>query len=102
MNCSYCHGDHEPDTPEMYVEFRGYRLSPPFLCMCCGKETCGRQFAYGRTCGVCDMGACEPQNTAYRPEYAHEKQEWTFLGDAETSMRLFAEHVNAILLETHA
>jgi len=34
-------------------------LTPPFHCMCCGAETCYKQWAYGRSCGTCDTGACQ-------------------------------------------
>ena len=30
-----------------------------------------QQFGYGRTCGPCDMGACDPQNKSFDKKYAH-------------------------------
>lgn len=57
--CRYCWGKHKPDTPMCYVEFDGRRYRPPFQCLCCGKEICGPQFAFGRNCGYCDMGRCQ-------------------------------------------
>jgi len=74
--CSACGGHHEPDSEDSWVEYEGYRFSPPFKCMCCGKEICARQFAYGRCCGPCDMGACQPGNTAYRPTATHADPAW--------------------------
>ncbi len=72
MSCKHCFGEHEPDTPDAYVEYaNGKRIFAPFNCVCCGIETCGRQFAFGARCGVCDTGACDPRNKSYQPEYAH-------------------------------
>lgn len=69
--CWHCYGQHEPDTDETYVDFRGYRFCRPFRCMCCGDETCARQWAYGRCCGYCDAGSCRRgavvQHTHYLP-----------------------------------
>lgn len=56
--CPGCFGEHEPDPADAYVDFRGRRFRPPFPCLCCGKPTCARQFAWGRTCGFCDAGGC--------------------------------------------
>ena len=55
--CTTCGGHHEPDPPS-YMDFKGRRFRSPFHCLCCGKETCARQFAWGRTCGYCDSGQC--------------------------------------------
>lgn len=74
--CLACGGHHDPDPEDTYVDFKGYRFKPPFYCMCCGKEICGRQFAFGRCCGVCDMGACDINNRVYKPEYAHAHPNW--------------------------
>ena len=37
-----------------------------------GKTICARQFAFGRTCGICDMGACSRHNRSFKRKYAHE------------------------------
>ena len=66
-----CGGDHEPDPPETRLAYEGWEFGPPFKCMCCGKDTCARQFAFGRTCGPCDMGACDRHNRAFKKKYAH-------------------------------
>ena len=57
--CHVCGGHHELDTHETWVDFEGYRFKSPFLCMCCGQRICARQFAFGRCCGTCAMGACQ-------------------------------------------
>lgn len=54
-----CGGEHPPDSPTSYVDFNGRRYRPPFRCLCCGMGICGRQFAFGRTCGYCDRGRCQ-------------------------------------------
>lgn len=69
--CPHCFGDHDPDECDYWVEFNGERFTPPFRCLCCGKETCARQFAWGRACGLCDTGACQTGSKNFRPEYAH-------------------------------
>jgi len=74
--CEACGGHHEPDPPDSWVDFRGYRFKPPFLCMCCGKVICARQFAYGRCCGPCDMGACEHGNRTFRKSAVHPPPPW--------------------------
>ena len=65
MTCKSCLGDHPNDTPDIFVEWRGIVYHAPFLCMCCGKEICARQFAYGRGCGVCDAGLCQTKPDIY-------------------------------------
>lgn len=74
--CLSCGGYHEPDSPDSWVDFRGYRFKPPFYCMCCGKVICARQFAYGRCCGPCDMGACQYGNRAFRRSAVHDTPAW--------------------------
>ena len=74
--CESCGGHHEPDPPASWVDFEGYRFKPPFLCMCCGKIICARQFAYGRCCAPCDMGACQYGNIAFRRSAGHLPPSW--------------------------
>lgn len=71
--CAHCRGEHEPDTPDTYVigPEKIYMFSP-FQCVCCGIEVCARQFAHGFRCGICDVGACDPENKAYDPKYKHD------------------------------
>lgn len=63
--CRGCGGSHEPDSPDCWMDFESgldrvlRRFRPPFLCLCCGKEICARQFAFGRCCGYCDTGHCQ-------------------------------------------
>lgn len=74
--CEACGGHHNPDPPDTWVDFRGYRFKPPFLCMCCGKVICARQFAWGRCCGACDMGACQRGNHSFRASAVHSPPAW--------------------------
>lgn len=74
--CFSCGGHHEPDPDGSYVDFRGYRFKKPFLCMCCGKRVCMRQFAFGRCCGPCDVGACQTGNRAFNIPAVHLHPEW--------------------------
>lgn len=69
--CLGCGGRHRPDPLEAYVDFKGHRFTAPFFCLCCGLQICLRQFCFGRACGVCDTGACERGNRAFRPEALH-------------------------------
>ncbi len=48
--------------PDFHLVFKGYRFYPPFICMCCGKVVDAVQWAYGRTCASCDVGACDRHN----------------------------------------
>jgi hypothetical protein len=78
--CTACGGSHEPDPPTSWVEFRGYRFSPPFYCMCCGKVICARQFAYGRCCGPCDTGSCTNGMYTFRlpkKQHTHPLPPWS-------------------------
>ena len=70
--CPYCFGHHEKDSNDSYVIWKGRKVMPPFRCLCCGKEICGRQFAFGGCCGACDVGACQLGNRVYSKEYEHE------------------------------
>lgn len=63
-----------PASATLSIEFDGKKYYPPFHCLCCGKEVSAEQFAYGRCCGPCDMGACDPANRAYNPIYAHPRR----------------------------
>jgi len=92
--CTACGGYHEPDPEDSYVDFEGYRYHPPFRCMCCGKEICARQFAFGRCCRPCDTGACQTHHRNFQISVAHEHPEWWSL-DALEYRRKFAEVVGA-------
>ena len=61
---------------DTWVEYEGRRFVPPFLCMCCGVETDVQQWAYGRMCGTCDTGCCQPSSKLYRTEYGHDHPPW--------------------------
>lgn len=69
--CAFCSGEHEPCPADASVMFNGKKYTYPFHCLCCGREVCMQQFGYGRTCGPCDMGACDPQNKSFDKKYAH-------------------------------
>lgn len=88
-------GFHEDDPDDSWVVFEGYRYTKPFRCMCCGKEICARQFAFGRACGPCDMGACQSENRAWNPKAAHPHPEWWSVS-AKEARRKFAEVVGAV------
>lgn len=61
---------------EQWVEFNGHRFTAPFICMCCGEETDIKQWAFGRTCALCDTGVCQSWQKGHRPEYAHPEPSW--------------------------
>lgn len=93
--CPTCWGSHEPDSPDIRVgPIQGWIFKASFRCMCCGKEICARQFAFGRACGICDVGVCQPNNRAYREEAAHEKPEW-WRSLGQEMIDAFAEVVGA-------
>jgi len=106
--CLGCGGEHEPDPADAYVIFRGYKFSPPFYCICCGKEICGRQFAFGRCCGACDMGACDINSRVYSLSAVHGHPSWwRSIGHEQDSFLEFvkfckAQKVEAIELEEGA
>ena len=88
--CQHCHGEHEPDTSDIWVEWNGQKYFSPFICLCCGKETCARQWAYGRCCGICDTGLCQKDPKYYHAPYKtdpitrawsseEEEKAWAFL-----------------------
>lgn len=93
--CPACGGTHEEDPDDSYVDYEGYRFKKPFRCMCCGKEICARQFAWGRCCGPCDMGACQTNNKAFRLSAVHERPDWVVLYDRQATIEKFAEVVGA-------
>jgi len=92
--CQACGGVHPPDPDDSYVDFRGYRFQKPFLCICCGKEICGRQFAFGRACGPCDMGSCQSGNKVFMVSAAHNHPPWWDY-DAKTSFQKYVAHTKA-------
>ena len=96
--CLTCGGHHTPDPEDSYVEFRSYRFHSPFRCICCGKVVCARQFAFGRACGLCDVGACQSNNRAFTPHAAHAHPEW-WAYDGGEMFRRFVEIVRATPIE---
>lgn len=92
--CLACGGKHEPDPDDAWVIFRGYRFKKPFRCICCGKEICMRQFAFGRACGVCDMGGCDIHNPVYRKDWAHDHPDWWHM-DGREMFKRFVKTVGA-------
>lgn len=91
--CLGCGGAHPPDSPSVWLRYDGWEFSAPFKCMCCGRVICIRQFAFGRACGSCDMGACDPHNRSYRLGATHEHPAW-WLGyghSREETIAAFAE-----------
>lgn len=92
--CDTCGGHHEPDSPDARVDWAGYEFTPPFRCMCCGKDICAQQFAFGRACGTCDIGACQTDNAAFRKEAVHDRPSWAGKGVFSTIVE-FAAAVGA-------
>lgn len=79
--CSGCGGVHESDPPDSWVdvaplEGEPYRITWPFRCICCGVTICARQFAFGASCGKCDVGACQPRSYTYRESAKHDNPPW--------------------------
>lgn len=95
--CSTCAGRHEPDPSNSYVDYRGYRFKKPFRCMCCGKEVCARQFAFGRTCAPCDIGACQTGNKAFSVSAIHPHPEWWDY-DSKVSFEKYVKATGAELI----
>ncbi len=46
---------HAPPPEGIYFDFKGWRFTPPFICLYCGIEVCSRQWASSRSCGLCDI-----------------------------------------------
>lgn len=46
---------HEPAPADIHFDYRGWKFTPPFICMGCGIEVCFRQWAFSRSCGGCDV-----------------------------------------------
>lgn len=90
--CPTCLGHHNADSDDSRVDFQGYRFRKPFRCICCGKEICMRQFAYGRACGPCDVGACDARNKAYIRRMTHPHPEWW----SQHGDEMFAKFVKAV------
>jgi len=98
--CLGCGGQHVPDSPDTWVQWGRWRFYPPFYCLCCGREICARQFAYGKCCGICDMGACDPNNSVYRLEYAHEHPSWWRpFGNRDEMWQAYVEAVGGVEVE---
>ena len=95
--CPACGGHHEPDSDQTYVDYEGYRFRKPFRCMCCGKEICALQFAFGRCCPPCDIGACDTGNRAFRISAVHAHPPWW--DQTGITTKRFAEAVGAVPIE---
>ncbi len=78
----------------LQLDHRGYRFRAPFQCICCGKKVSAQQFAYGRACGLCDVGACDVLNRAYEPAAVHPNPVW-WSEDADDMVRRFAGAMHA-------
>jgi len=94
LYCPSCGGHHEEDPPDVCVDFRGYRFTKPFYCICCGKELCFKQFTCARACSFCDTGACQFWNKNYRTQYAHDYPRWWDL-DGRVMFQKFIDVVKA-------
>ncbi len=94
LYCPSCGGKHEEDPPDVYVDFRGYRFTKPFHCICCGRELCSKQFAFARACSLCDTGACQFWNKNYKVENAHDHPSWWDM-DGRVMFQKFVDVVKA-------
>ena len=85
------------DEPKPWVLLEGVKYFAPFLCMCCGCEVEIRQWAFGRACGKCDTGVCQPWDRNHRPDVdAHPEPAWEPHGDGGRyeKMARFNAHAN--------
>lgn len=73
--CRLCTGLHEQMRPDLFIDFRGWRFTSPFICMGCGIEVCFRQWAFSRSCGPCDLSTSHTRRLWRRQCFAgpHEK-----------------------------
>jgi hypothetical protein len=53
------------DEKGTFVDFKGWRFTAPFRCICCGRKIDVRQFCFGRSCGICDTGKCVHPNSMH-------------------------------------
>jgi hypothetical protein len=63
--CPHCLGEHELVPEGAYFDFKGWRFTPPFICMGCGIETCYKQWAFSRSCGSCDVSHSPTRRLQY-------------------------------------
>jgi hypothetical protein len=61
---------HKPQPPDIHFIYRGWKFTPPFICMCCGIEVCFRQWAFSRSCGSCDVSNSRTRRLLYRQCFA--------------------------------
>lgn len=93
--CSDCHGYHKPTAEhpacrfcrpgfvhapmplDIYFHHRGWKFTPPFICMGCGIEVCYRQWAFSRSCGSCDVSGSRTRRAPFGRCFAgpHERLE---------------------------
>lgn len=74
--CKLCTASvHQPAPPDLHFDYKGWRFTAPFICMCCGNEICFRQWARSRTCGPCDGSRSSTRRLIGRKCFAgpHEK-----------------------------
>lgn len=66
--------------PDTFVDWGGRRYRAPFCCLCCGRQIKLAQFCYGRLCGSCDVGACQPGNSSFNLAARHRRlpRKWYF------------------------
>lgn len=86
---------------DIYLDYRGHRFRPPFLCMCCGKEVSQEQWAFGRTCALCDTGKCQSTHPRFHPRFAHEHPTW-WHSNARVMFDNFLDHTKAERLKVYA
>ncbi len=65
-----CGGIHAPMPKDIFFDYRGWKFSPPFICMGCGIEICFRQWAFSRSCGPCDVSNSKTRRLLYHKCFA--------------------------------
>lgn len=62
---SLCDSLHAPMPKDIFFDYRGWKFTPPFICMGCGIEICFRQWAFSRSCGSCDVSQSKTRRLLY-------------------------------------
>lgn len=60
-----CESLHERIPADLFFDYRGWKFTAPFICMCCGIEICFRQWAFSRSCGPCDISDSKTHRVLY-------------------------------------
>lgn len=65
--CRLCHYNtlHAPRPKDIFFNYRGWKFTPPLICMGCGIEVCFHQWAFSRSCGPCDLSQSTTRRVLY-------------------------------------